>query len=82
MLDVGEAARIANIAVPASMRQLLAAGDAGMASVRELNSGATKEQTRFASAWHELKSITHLPPIVDADKFLCVGKNYRAHLEE
>jgi 5-carboxymethyl-2-hydroxymuconate isomerase/acylpyruvate hydrolase len=23
-----------------------------------------------------------LPPITDADKFLCVGKNYRAHLEE
>jgi 5-carboxymethyl-2-hydroxymuconate isomerase/acylpyruvate hydrolase len=26
--------------------------------------------------------ITYLPPIPDADKFLCVGKNYRTHLEE
>jgi len=29
-----------------------------------------------------LKSITWHPPVPDADKFLCVGKNYRSHLEE
>ena len=28
------------------------------------------------------KTITYLPPITDAEKFLCVGKNYRKHLEE
>jgi 5-carboxymethyl-2-hydroxymuconate isomerase/acylpyruvate hydrolase len=27
-------------------------------------------------------SISYLPPITDAEKFLCVGKNYRTHLEE
>ena len=27
-------------------------------------------------------NIKYLPPITDAEKFLCVGKNYRTHLEE
>jgi 2-keto-4-pentenoate hydratase/2-oxohepta-3-ene-1,7-dioic acid hydratase in catechol pathway len=26
--------------------------------------------------------VRFLPPVPDADKFLCVGKNYRTHLEE
>ena len=30
----------------------------------------------------ETSSVRFLPPIPDADKFLCVGKNYRSHLEE
>ena len=34
----------------------------------------------MVSAWHDLSAITFLPPFTDADKFLCVGKNYRAHL--
>ena len=29
-----------------------------------------------------LKDITYHPPVPDADKFLCVGKNYRSHLAE
>jgi len=28
------------------------------------------------------REIRYLPPIPDADKFLCAGKNYRTHLEE
>ena len=31
---------------------------------------------------HALDAITFLPPIADADKFICVGKNYCGHLEE
>jgi hypothetical protein len=31
---------------------------------------------------HEEKAVRFLPPVPDPDKFLCVGKNYRAHLEE
>jgi 5-carboxymethyl-2-hydroxymuconate isomerase/acylpyruvate hydrolase len=30
----------------------------------------------------EERAIRFLPPVPDPDKFLCVGKNYRAHLEE
>jgi len=29
-----------------------------------------------------IESITYHPAVPDADKFLCVGKNYRSHLEE
>ncbi len=31
---------------------------------------------------HDLDNVVFHPPIPDPDKFLCVGKNYRSHLEE
>lgn len=31
---------------------------------------------------HALSDVRFLPPVPDAAKFLCVGKNYRSHLEE
>ena len=40
------------------------------------------DRERFAGALHALDHLHWLPPIHDADKFLCVGKNYRSHLEE
>ena len=64
------------------MKILLASGPEGMARVRNLNSKALNDATQFRSAWLDKTSISYLPPIVDADKFLCVGKNYRKHLEE
>ena len=64
------------------MKILLTSGPEGMARVRNLNSKALSDATTFQSAWLDKASITYLPPIVDADKFLCVGKNYRKHLEE
>ena len=36
----------------------------------------------YATLLLDSKSITYLPPITNAEKFLCVGKNYRTHLEE
>jgi 2-keto-4-pentenoate hydratase/2-oxohepta-3-ene-1,7-dioic acid hydratase in catechol pathway len=60
-----------------SMRALLAEGDAGLQRVREaLRTGG------HGAPLHPLASVRLLPPIPDADKFLCVGKNYRTHLEE
>ena len=82
VLDLNHAARIAIQPLPAGMRQLLAGGHKAMDTVRELGETAQREASRFAMAWHDLAAIKHLPPITDADKFLCVGKNYRAHLEE
>jgi 5-carboxymethyl-2-hydroxymuconate isomerase/acylpyruvate hydrolase len=82
VLDVNVAAGMANAPVPPTMRQLLAGGEAAMAALRALSDRAMQEAATFATAWHPLSSITWLPPITDADKFLCVGKNYRAHLEE
>ena len=54
-----------------------------MARVREL-SGASQAHDggRFDAAWRDEATLDYLAPIDDADKFLCVGKNYRQHLEE
>jgi 2-keto-4-pentenoate hydratase/2-oxohepta-3-ene-1,7-dioic acid hydratase in catechol pathway len=64
--------------VPAatSMKSLLAQGPAAM---RDL---ATRVAALNALSGHALDQIVFLPPIPDANKFLCVGKNYRTHLEE
>jgi len=53
-----------------SMKELLALGKPGLDAVRS------------PRASHPLADVTFLPPIPDPDKFLCVGKNYRTHLEE
>jgi acylpyruvate hydrolase len=66
--------------LPARMRQLLAAGRSGLERVRAVGEAWQRKPTQFAAV--EAKDITYLPPIPDAEKFLCVGKNYRSHLEE
>ena len=71
-------------AVDASwMKSLLASGKSGLALVKEtadrFANGLAKQHPHLL---HDLASVTFLPPVPDADKFLCVGKNYRTHLEE
>jgi 2-keto-4-pentenoate hydratase/2-oxohepta-3-ene-1,7-dioic acid hydratase in catechol pathway len=85
MLDINQGLRIARDDAANtfhSLRELLARGPAAMDSVRRLHDTAAADRERFASALHALDRVHWLPPIQDADKFLCVGKNYRAHLEE
>jgi 5-carboxymethyl-2-hydroxymuconate isomerase/acylpyruvate hydrolase len=64
------------------MRDLLAAGKPAMKQVRKLFEQARADRQGFGAALLEEREIRFLPPVPDADKFLCVGKNYRAHLEE
>ncbi len=75
--------RDAAAVIPHSMRQLLALGRSGLDHVRRLldfaQSHAGAQPARVAL---DLAAIEFLPPIPDAEKFLCVGKNYRTHLEE
>jgi 2-keto-4-pentenoate hydratase/2-oxohepta-3-ene-1,7-dioic acid hydratase in catechol pathway len=83
ILELAAAARAAGEPPPpASMKQLLAAGPRAMDAVRELAAAAAAQPARFAAAARRESDIRYLPPIADADKFLCVGKNYRQHLEE
>jgi 2-keto-4-pentenoate hydratase/2-oxohepta-3-ene-1,7-dioic acid hydratase in catechol pathway len=84
VLDIGAAAQIAAIAgMPTRMKTLLAAGPNAMGRVRELSIAAQAHDGRhFDPAWTDEAAIRYLPPVPDADKFLCVGKNYRRHLEE
>jgi len=82
ILDLAAAAGKGEPELPVRMKDLLAAGPAAMARVRKLAEAARAEPARFKAALLDESDITYLPPIPDADKFLCVGKNYRAHLEE
>lgn len=83
ILDLAAAARAAGAAAPpGSMKHLLAAGPEAMERVRALAAAAQADPKRFAAALLDEGAISYLPPIPDADKFLCVGKNYRQHLEE
>ncbi len=67
---------------PGSMKDLLAAGPEGLARTRSLLAQALNNKQELLEALYELSSIDFLPPIQEAHKFLCVGKNYRTHLEE
>lgn len=65
-----------------SMKALLSAGAQTMEHTRAIAASAQQDPRRFAAALLPERGIRYLPPIPDADKFLCVGKNYRQHLEE
>lgn len=78
MLDLAQCAHHSGEdATPASsMRGLLALGERGLDWARGMLERPRPE------ALHSLEKLAFLPPVTDADKFLCVGKNYRTHLEE
>ncbi|MFH2076280.1 MAG: fumarylacetoacetate hydrolase family protein [Pseudomonadota bacterium] len=69
--------------LPNTLRGLLAAGDAGLTRVRTLLEYAQLPQQPLREEWiYKPSAIRFFPPVIDAEKFLCVGKNYRQHLEE
>lgn len=78
MLDLADLAsrQPGEPALPDTMRGLLALGDAGLARLRRLIAAALPADAQ------PLEGVRFLPPVPDAEKFLCVGKNYRTHLEE
>jgi 2-keto-4-pentenoate hydratase/2-oxohepta-3-ene-1,7-dioic acid hydratase in catechol pathway len=69
-------------AAPASLRAMLADPVYGLSWARTQLARSEREPALAAAHTHALDAITFLPPIADADKFICVGKNYRTHLEE
>ena len=82
VLDLKAAAAVAGLRMPATMKELLAAGPSGLAAVRSLAAIAEGDAGLYRHAFADESAISYLPPVPDLDKFLCVGKNYRAHLEE
>jgi len=83
VLDLAAAAGVAGEAPPPSrMRDLLAEGKPAMKQVRKLWQLAQVDRDGFGAALLDEREIRYLPPVPDPDKFLCVGKNYRTHLEE
>jgi 5-carboxymethyl-2-hydroxymuconate isomerase/acylpyruvate hydrolase len=82
VLELQAAAQIAGEAIPGSMKALLHAGAPALDRVRSLVDKSQADPQRFRDAFVAESAIRYLPPVPDLDKFLCVGKNYRAHLEE
>jgi 2-keto-4-pentenoate hydratase/2-oxohepta-3-ene-1,7-dioic acid hydratase in catechol pathway len=82
ILDIEAASRVKGEPLPATMKALLAAGRGAMSRVQALAKAATTGAGPFSHALHEERAVRLLPPVPDADKFLCVGKNYRQHLDE
>jgi 5-carboxymethyl-2-hydroxymuconate isomerase/acylpyruvate hydrolase len=80
ILPFADCAKLKNIAqFPASMKEFLRAGDSAMSQAKSWVQTAHDD---FAAVLLPANEITYLPPIMDAEKFLCVGKNYRSHLAE
>lgn len=65
-------------AAMASPKTLIAAGERARDALAELI-GETDEG---GANVHDIADFAFLAPIPDTGKFLCVGKNYRAHLDE
>jgi 2-keto-4-pentenoate hydratase/2-oxohepta-3-ene-1,7-dioic acid hydratase in catechol pathway len=63
-----------------TMKEFLSLGETGLERARTLLEDA--RAGKHADALHPLGAVRLLPPVPDADKFLCVGKNYRSHLAE
>jgi len=82
VLDIEAASRVDGEPLPSTMKTLLREGRGALSRVQALSKAAQTNAGRFAGAMLEERAIRFLPPIPDADKFLCVGKNYRAHLDE
>jgi 2-keto-4-pentenoate hydratase/2-oxohepta-3-ene-1,7-dioic acid hydratase in catechol pathway len=82
VLDIEAASRVDGEPLPSSMKALLREGRGALSRVQALSKAAQTNAGRFSGAMLEERTIRFMPPVPDADKFLCVGKNYRAHLEE
>lgn len=82
VLDIEAASRVDGEPLPSSMKALLREGRGALSRVQALAKAAQNTARRFSAAMYEEGAIRFLPPVPDPDKFLCVGKNYRMHLEE
>ncbi len=82
VLDIEAGSRVDGEPLPGTMKTLLREGRGALSRVQALAKAAQTNAGRFAGAMVEERAIRFLPPVPDADKFLCVGKNYRSHLEE
>jgi 5-carboxymethyl-2-hydroxymuconate isomerase/acylpyruvate hydrolase len=72
------AKKLGFIDFPGDMKSFLRAGSAVMEQAKSWVTSSSE----YGSILIDAKKISYLPPITNAEKFLCVGKNYRTHLEE
>ncbi len=80
ILPFADCAKLKNVAdFPSGMKEFLRAGEPVMSQAKSWVATAHEDANDILLSANE---ITYLPPILDAEMFLCVGKNYRTHLEE
>jgi 5-carboxymethyl-2-hydroxymuconate isomerase/acylpyruvate hydrolase len=72
------AKQLGRLDFPTDMRAFLGAG----VSVMEQAKAWVQAAEEYSQLQLDSQDIVYLPPIMNAEKFLCVGKNYRTHLEE
>jgi 5-carboxymethyl-2-hydroxymuconate isomerase/acylpyruvate hydrolase len=75
---VDVAKKLEVVGFPNDMKSFLRAGGKVMEQAKSWVSASNDYSSLLLSP----TAITYLPPITDAEKFLCVGKNYPTHLEE
>lgn len=77
ILDVPAAAKAAGMDAPSSMQDAISGGAGALAALRAL------AQTASATLWSPLSGARLLSPIPrPAKNVFCVGRNYKAHIEE
>lgn len=85
-LQVGERAWAASSGaaciIPGTMKGLLRLQAQGRERAQAVLDHARRSPQAQQDAILAQSDIVFLPPVMDADKFLCVGKNNRTHLEE
>ena len=72
------AKQLGRLDFPTDMRAFLGAGVSAMEQAKAWVQAAEE----YSQLQLDSQDIVYLPPIMNAEKFLCVGKNYRTHLEE
>jgi len=71
-----------NFNFPDTIKLLLEKGDSEIQNLEKLVSLANEYFEVVSDSCYEFNDIIFFPPIANAHKLLCVGKNYKAHLEE
>lgn len=82
VLDIEGASRVDGEPLPNTIKGLLRAGRGALARVAGLAKAAKTDAHKFKALLYDERSFRFHAVVPDPDKFLCVGKNYRAHLEE
>lgn len=84
VLDLALASRqVLGKALPASLIELIRAGEAAWALAREVEARARDSRARFTEAWLPLAQVALRAPLPRPSKnVFCVGRNYRAHIIE
>lgn len=73
VLDIESASRVDGEPLPNTMKLLLREGRGALSRVQALAKAAQSSAGRFSGAMLEERAIRFLPPVPDADRFVCAG---------